>query len=83
MLKVIVMLDCNLCGRLFDHVSATEDRDPANWKSLCLDLEYTAEKNGWICHRSAHHCDYCITDAMVADGKLSTIYDDSDQKLPF
>lgn len=62
MLKVILMLDCNICGQPFDRVATTCERDPFSWKSLSLDLEDTAVNLGWSFFRSAHYCDYCMSD---------------------
>jgi len=62
-LKVILMLDCNICGQPFDRVVTTCNRDPLFWKSLSLDLEDTAVNSGcWSFYRSAHYCDYCMSD---------------------
>jgi hypothetical protein len=69
MLKVILMIDCNICGQPFDRVTASSDRDPLAWKSLSCDLEYEAEQRGWSFYRSAHHCDYCVSDAQLVGQK--------------
>jgi hypothetical protein len=66
MLKVILMIDCNICGQPFDRIATSTDRDPMTWKSLSLDLEAMAEQRGWSFHRSAHHCDYCVPDVALA-----------------
>ena len=66
MLKVIFMIDCNLCGSSFHRLGTSSDRDPLVWKGIATDLEYKAQKNEWTMYRSAHHCDYCVTDAMAA-----------------
>ena len=84
MLKVIVMLDCNICGRLYDGITSSEDRDPMNWKSLALDLEYKAEGSGWTLQRSAHYCDYCVTDVMIAESSFDATHGDSEAgEIPF
>jgi hypothetical protein len=59
MLKVVVMIDCNICGQLFDRVCVSSDRDPMAWKAMSMDLEYRAKECGWNFNRSAHHCDWC------------------------
>jgi hypothetical protein len=66
MLKVILMLDCNMCGQPFDRVATSTDRDPLAWKPLACDLEYSAELRGWSFHRGAHYCDYCVSDVELA-----------------
>lgn len=66
MLKVIIMLDCNICGQPFEGVVTTSDPDPLDWKARSEDLEYDAECSGWSFYRSAHHCTYCITDVAFS-----------------
>lgn len=65
MLKVIVMIDCNICGQPFDRVCTSTDRHPEAWKSMSQDLEYDAERSGWSFTRAAHHCDYCVSDPRL------------------
>jgi hypothetical protein len=66
MLKVILMIDCNICGQPFNRIASSTDRDPQAWKCLALDVEYAAERCGWSMLRSAHHCGYCVTDVMLS-----------------
>lgn len=66
MLKVIVMIDCNICGQPFDRVAVSTERDTLSWKSLSLDLEDEAEDCGWSFYRSAHHCHYCVSDVAFS-----------------
>jgi hypothetical protein len=66
MFKIIVIIDCNICGQPFDHIATSSERDPLSWKSLALDLEYTSERAGWSRYRSAHHCSDCITDVAFS-----------------
>ena len=66
MFKVIVMIDCNICGQPFDSVATSVSRDPMEWKALALDLEYAAEGRGWSFYRSAHHCDDCVSDVAFS-----------------
>ena len=72
MFKVILMIDCNICGQPFDSIATSTDRESMQWKSLSLDLEDAAQRRGWSFYRSAHHCDFCISDAALhlpeADG---------------
>lgn len=65
MIKVIMMLDCNICGQPFEEIVASTQLDPLSWKSLSLDLEYTAQSSGWFFFRNSHFCNYCITDVAA------------------
>jgi hypothetical protein len=66
MFKIILMLDCNICGQPFDHVAVSTEVDPMAWKALSSDLEDEAEDCGWSFYRSAHHCSHCIADVTFA-----------------
>jgi hypothetical protein len=66
MLKVIVMLDCNICGKPFENIATSDTHDPLAWKALAHDLEDTAENHGWSLYRSAHHCELCMADVTVS-----------------
>lgn len=66
MLKVILMIDCNICGQNFNSITTSSDRDPVAWEFLAQSLEYRAERRGWTLSGPAHHCDYCVTDVMLA-----------------
>lgn len=79
MLKVILMLDCNICGQPFREVAASTDRDPLAWKPLACELEYNAEGSGWSCHRGAHYCDYCVTDEDIASVAPATSEPDEEE----
>ena len=83
MLKVIVMLDCNICGQPFDRVATSTDRDPMAWKSLACDVEYSAERSGWSFQRAAHHCSYCVSDAELSDCERQTDAEDHDTEINF
>jgi hypothetical protein len=82
MLKVIVMIDCNICGQSFDRVVTSCDRHPEAWKFLACDLEYEAERSGWSLQRSAHHCDYCVSDAQISRRQADQ-HTSQDEELPF
>jgi hypothetical protein len=82
MLKVIVMIDCNICGQPFDHVSTSTDRDPMAWKCLAEDLEYQAIRNGWCLLRSAHHCNWCANEPKF-DYTQAEKEDQEKDTLPF
>ena len=62
MFKVIMMIDCNICGQPFDRIATSSIQDPLSWKALSQDLEDEAEASGWSFYRSAHHCTFCISD---------------------
>jgi hypothetical protein len=64
MLKIIALLDCNSCGRPFDQVSISTDRDPRAWRILSDEVEYLALNRGWSTHRAAHYCDLCADAAL-------------------
>jgi hypothetical protein len=61
--KIIVMIDCNVCGRPFDQIATSSEPDPLWWKSLSLDLEDVSQDSGWSFFRSAHYCGDCVSDA--------------------
>lgn len=66
MFKVIIMLDCNICGQLFEGVATSSKTDRLDWKTRSMELEYDAENCGWSFYRSAHHCDHCVTDVVFS-----------------
>lgn len=83
MLKIIVMIDCNICGQPFDHVCASTDRDPMAWKCLAEDLEYKATCNGWGVLRAAHHCDWCASKHKFDYAEQAKKEDRENEELPF
>jgi hypothetical protein len=83
MLKVIVMIDCNICGQLFDHVTTSCDRDPLAWKALSQDLEYKATNHGWSMVRSSHHCPFCVPDVLLCGANSASPAVDDDDEIPF
>lgn len=66
MIRIIVTLDCNVCGQPFERIGSSSSLDSLEWKSLSLDLEHQAESTGWLFFRSAHYCDYCASTAEYA-----------------
>lgn len=66
MFKVILMINCNICGQPFDRVATSSVPDPLSWKALSQDLEDEAEACGWSFYRSAHHCAFCIADVTYS-----------------
>ena len=88
MLKLIVMIDCNMCGQPFDRISASIDRDPMAWKCLSMDLEYDAERRGWGLSYGAHYCDWCVENRKLGDnraGNKVAVQESStqDNEIPF
>ena len=59
MLKIIVIIDCDICGDSFERIAISTDRNPQTWGHLPLSLAAEAETCGWDCY-SAHHCYDCI-----------------------
>lgn len=83
MLKVILMLDCNICGQPFDRVATSTDRDPLAWKPLACDLEYSAERRGWSFQRGAHYCEYCVSDVELATIKPASPAETDEEEPDF
>jgi len=59
MFKMILMIDCDICGECFEQVALSCDRNPKAWQYMVADLKASAETSGWDLHRS-HQCDACI-----------------------
>jgi hypothetical protein len=59
MLKIIVIIDCDVCGESFERIAISTDRNPQAWGPLPLLLAAEAEMRGWDCH-SADYCHDCI-----------------------
>jgi len=59
MLKIIVIIDCDICGESFERIAISTDRNPQAWEHLPLLLAAEAEMRGWDCH-SADYCYDCI-----------------------
>jgi hypothetical protein len=62
MLKIIVIIDCDICGESFERIAVTTDRNPQTWGCLPLSLEADAEHCGWDCY-SAHRCYDCFPES--------------------
>ncbi len=71
MLKIFVTIDCDLCGIPFKRIAVSTDRDPMAWRALADDVEYHAGNSGWSSHRSSHHCDWCIHNAILAGKRVA------------
>lgn len=57
MLKIIVIIDCDICGESFERIAVSTDRHPQAWEHLPLCLVADAEMCGWNCHAE----DYCYS----------------------
>ena len=65
MLKVIVLLECDLCGGLYAQSMATADTDGLMWACLADEVQGNAEQSGWDLFRGRHVCYGCLNDAEV------------------
>ena len=65
MFKLIVLVECDICGELFDRIATSADRDPAAWENLPAILEARAESSSWHVY-SAHYCYDCVS-AMAGE----------------
>jgi hypothetical protein len=59
MFKLVVILECDMCGDSFDRMAISTDRNPEAWKYLSASIEARAESACWSCD-SAHRCDSCL-----------------------
>lgn len=59
MFKLVVILECDMCGDTFHRMATSTDRNPEAWDDLSLLLVAKAENACWNCY-SAHHCPSCI-----------------------
>jgi hypothetical protein len=81
MFKLVVILECDMCGDAFNRMAISTDRNPDAWKYLSATLEARAESACWSCY-SAHHCDSCLhamscSAGQTADDSVSVGLDDS------
>lgn len=65
MFKLIVLVECDVCGEPFDRIATSADRDPVAWEHLTAILEARADNNGWDVY-SAHRCYDCAS-AMTGE----------------
>jgi hypothetical protein len=63
MLKIIVIVKCDICGELFERIAISTDRNPLMWEYLPLLLSADAEYRGWDCH-SEDYCYGCISESV-------------------
>jgi hypothetical protein len=69
MIKVIVMIDCDICGYPLEQSASSCDPDAYVWGSVASDLEVVALENGWDLHRKGITCPACLLEAeMEATG---------------
>jgi len=66
MLKVVLIIDCDICGQPFNRIATSNCDDPLAWKALSQNLEDTAENCGWSSLRSAHYCEFCMSDVSLS-----------------
>ena len=59
MMKVILILECDLCHEPFDRIGTSTDRNPATWGYLLDDLEAQSLNHCWSC-RPNHYCPSCF-----------------------
>jgi hypothetical protein len=59
MFKLVVILECDICGDTFHRMATSTDRNPEAWDDLSLLLVAKAENACWS-NYSAHHCPICI-----------------------
>ena len=64
MLKIIVVISCDVCHVAFAHNPTTSGSDPAACSSIVDTLEWAAEQSGWHCFHGRHDCYNCIMEAM-------------------
>lgn len=65
MFKLILIIDCDICGESFDRVALSTDRDPTAWQYLTADLEMRAESRGWNLHRAEYRCYDCCDSEVI------------------
>lgn len=59
MLKVLFMLDCDLCGCPLEQAASSCDPDPMTWSMVAGELELVALSHGWDLHRKGITCAAC------------------------
>jgi LSD1 subclass zinc finger protein len=64
MMKVLLLIDCDCCRRLF-HFSRTASTDRTAWLVHCDTLEKMASTNGWGVSEdgNSHYCPDCLCDS--------------------
>jgi len=67
MLKIILTINCDICGDSFEGIGISTDRNPQAWDYMPALLEMRAQGHGWNCEW-VHHCPDCFAD-MTADSQ--------------
>ena len=75
MFKLMVMIDCDICGDSFRRVGVSTDRGPHAWQYLTGILEGDAQSHGWDLYREAR-CYECIEE-IVASQSAVVVNDDT------
>lgn len=80
MFKLVVILECDMCGESFNRMAISADRNPVAWDYLLAGLEARAETACWTCHIE-HYCNSCLESLSVSsiqsvDDSLSAMADD-------
>ncbi len=65
MLRLLIMLECDLCEEMITSIPNSSDRLGTDWPEEIYNLESQAEQNGWNIYHSQHVCNVCIMSAMA------------------
>ena len=82
MLKIIIVINCDICGQSFDHIATSIDGNPMVWDYLLMDLEYRAERCCWSCY-SGHHCPSCMTDIPIDSQHVADVSAEASEENDF
>ena len=77
MLRVLILLECDLCDEMLTATPNTSDRLGTNWAEEIYRTEYEAEENGWSVYHSQHVCDACVMRNMARQ------HQSADSDIPF
>jgi len=73
MFKLMVMIDCDICGDSFRRVGVSTDRGPHAWQYLTGILEGDAQSHGWDLYREGKIREVCGTVHYLQPGLSSLI----------
>lgn len=63
MLKVIMLLDCNVCGLGMEQAQVVSLHDARDWQSagytMMAEIDHMAEEQGWLFHNNQMICGCC------------------------
>ena len=65
MIKVLIMIDCDICGYPLEQAASSCDPDPYTWGSTASELEVVAASQGWDFHRKRITCPACLLEAEM------------------